>query len=264
MERIFEKNKYLFDICVKSVNKNNLLFLALYYGFKIQTLFRISISHIKKSIGSGYYRLFTGDTEVLKMDIGYIRVSSLDQNTHRQLEGIALGKTFTDTQSGKDTHRPALLACLEFLQSGDTLHVHSIDRLARNLQDLLRVLSELTSRGVTVRFHKEHLTFSGEATPFQKLHLQIVGAVAEFERDLIRERQREGIALAKMEGKYKGRKRVLTSEEIKDIRERVACSEKISVLAKEYGVTRQTIYRNLRHAELCEGKSLNLHQKETA
>lgn len=198
------------------------------------------------------------------MDIGYIRVSSLDQNTHRQLEGIALGKTFTDTQSGKDTHRPALLACMELLQNGDTLHVHSIDRLARNLQDLLRVLSELTLRGVTVKFHKEHLTFSGEATPFQKLHLQIVGAVAEFERDLIRERQREGIALAKIEGKYKGRKRVLTGDEIREIKKRVACSEKISVLAKEYGVTRQTIYRNLQDMELWSSNPLKIPRKETA
>lgn len=198
------------------------------------------------------------------MDIGYIRVSSLDQNTHRQLEGIVLEKTFTDTQSGKDTHRPALLACMALLQKGDTLHVHSIDRLARNLQDLLRVLSELTLRGVTVKFHKEHLTFSGEATPFQKLHLQIVGAVAEFERDLIRERQREGIALAKIEGKYKGRKRVLTGDEIREIKKRVACREKISVLAKEYGVTRQTIYRNLHDMELCSSNPLKIPRKETA
>ena len=81
-------------------------------------------------------------------------------------------------------------------------HVHSIDRLTRNLRDLLRLLEEMATRGVTVRFHKEKLTFTSDTSPFQKLHLQIIGAVAEFERAFIRERQREGIAIAKRKGKY--------------------------------------------------------------
>ena len=160
------------------------------------------------------------------MDIGYIRVSSYDQHTDRQLDGIHLEKIYTDMISGKDTNRPELQKCLTALQHGDTLHVHSIDRLTRNLQDLLLLLSEMAERGVTVRFHKEKLTFSSDSSPFQKLHLQIIGAVAEFERAFIRERQREGIAIAKAKGKYKGRKRALSAE--------------------EYGVSRQTIYRSLR------------------
>ena len=131
------------------------------------------------------------------MDIGYIRVSSYDQHTDRQLDGIHLEKIYTDMISGKDTNRPELQKCLTALQHGDTLHVHSIDRLTRNLQDLLLLLSEMAERGVTVRFHKEKLTFSSDSSPFQKLHLQIIGAVAEFERAFIRERQREGIAIAK-------------------------------------------------------------------
>ena len=113
--------------------------------------------------------------------IGYIRVSSTDQNTARQLDGFHLDKVFTDRCSGKDTSRPQLTACLDYLRDGDTLHVHSIDRLARNLQDLLRIIESLNQRDVSVSFHKEGLTFSAGKTedPFQKLQLQIIGAVAQ-------------------------------------------------------------------------------------
>ena len=150
--------------------------------------------------------------------------------------------------SGKDTNRPELQKCLTALQRGDTLHVHSIDRLTRNLQDLLLLLSEMAERGVTVRFHKEKLTFSSDSSPFQKLHLQIIGAVAEFERAFIRERQREGIAIAKAKGKYKGRKRALSAEQLEEISRRIA-RESVSRIAEEYGVSRQTIYRSLRQNE---------------
>ena len=135
------------------------------------------------------------------MDIGYIRVSGVDQNTVRQesaFDGLNLNKVFEDKASGKDVHRPALERCLEVLRDGDTLHVHSIDRLARNMQDLLSLLSDLTGRGVSVKFHKENLTFTPDKeNPFQRLQLQLIGSVAEFERAIIRERQREGIAIAK-------------------------------------------------------------------
>ena len=114
-----------------------------------------------------------------------------------------------DKTSGKDMDRPEFQACLRTLQAGDMLHVHSIDRLTRSLQDLLTILEDMANRNVTVKFYKENLIFSGESSPFQRLHLQIIGAVAEFERALIRERQREGIALAKQRGKYKGRKSAL-------------------------------------------------------
>jgi DNA invertase Pin-like site-specific DNA recombinase len=94
--------------------------------------------------------------------VGYIRVSTLDQNTIRQLEGVTLDKTFTDKASGKDTHRPALVAALEYVREGDVLVVHSLDRLARNLEDLLGLVRKLTERGVTVEFISERLTFSGD------------------------------------------------------------------------------------------------------
>ena len=180
------------------------------------------------------------------MNIGYVRVSSFEQHMDRQLGGIQLDKIYRDTISGKDTERPELKKCLACLKEGDVLHVHSIDRLTRNLRDLLRLLEEMATRGVTVRFHKEKLTFTSDTSPFQKLHLQIIGAVAEVERAFIRERQREGIAIAKTKGKYKGRKAMLSDEQVDEISWRVKNKERIARIAHEYGVSRQTIYRSLR------------------
>jgi DNA invertase Pin-like site-specific DNA recombinase len=182
-------------------------------------------------------------------DIGYRRVSTEDQTTARQLEGVALDRTFEDKLSGKDTKRPALKEALAYAREGDTLHVHSIDRLARNLQDLLAVLTDLTGRGVAVKFHKEGLTFTGEADPFQALQLQIIGAVAEFERSLIRERQREGIAAAKKAGKHLGRRAKLAPEQVAELRSRAAAGEEKKALAAAFGVSRQTVYALLAQAE---------------
>lgn len=178
-------------------------------------------------------------------NIGYIRVSTVDQNTERQLAGVPLDKTFTDTCSGKDSHRPQLEACLDYLREGDTLHVHSIDRLARNLQDLLHLIEELVSRGVSISFVKEGLTFTGQDDPFQRLQLQIIGAVAEFERSMIRERQREGIALAKAAGKYAGRKPTLSDEQVEQARQMIAEGQKKVDIAKALGVSRPTLYKAL-------------------
>jgi DNA invertase Pin-like site-specific DNA recombinase len=179
---------------------------------------------------------------------GYARVSSFDQNEERQLDGLELTKTFTDKCSGKDRNRPELQRALEHLREGDTLHVHSIDRLARNLVDLQQIVEELNSRGVAVVFHKENLTFSGETNPMQKLLFQVMGSFAEFERSMIRERQREGIEAAKRKGKYKGRKAALSPNQIEEIRGRHAQREKITDLAREYGVSRQTLYAALKSA----------------
>ncbi len=186
------------------------------------------------------------------MEIGYIRVSTYEQHMDRQLEGMQLDKIYRDVVSGKDTNRPELQNCLTNLREGDTLHVHSIDRLTRNLRDLLRLLEDMSTQGVSVRFHKEKLVFSNNASPFQTLHLQIIGAVAEFERAFIRERQREGIAIAKAKGKYKGRKATLSDDLLRDISQRVERNEQVTSLAREYGVSRQTIYRRLRARKLAE------------
>lgn len=174
--------------------------------------------------------------------VGYLRVSAVDQNTDRQLDGVELDKVFTDKASGKDTNRPELARAIDYAREGDTLIVHSMDRLARNLEDLRRVVRELTSKGVRVEFAKESLTFTGDDSPMNTLLLSMLGAVAEFERSMILERQREGIAIAKAAGKYKGRKASLSPAQSAELRQRVAAGESVTVLAAEYGVSRQTVY----------------------
>jgi DNA invertase Pin-like site-specific DNA recombinase len=136
--------------------------------------------------------------------IGYLRVSTLDQNPDRQLETVLVDRTFTDHASGKDVARPQLDALLRFAREGDTVVVHSMDRLARNLDDLRRIVRSLTDRGIRIAFVKEQLTFTGEDSPMATLLLSVMGAFAEFERALIRERQREGITLAKQRGCLSG------------------------------------------------------------
>ena len=181
--------------------------------------------------------------------VGYIRVSSYGQNTDRQLANIKLGEVFEEKASAKDAKRPVLQDCLRYLRKGDTLHVHSMDRLARNLFDLQQLVGELTDRGVSVQFHKESLTFTGEENPMATLLLQVMGAIAQFERALIRERQREGIAAAKANGKQVGAKPKLTGDQVEEIRQRVAEGEFKTDLAQEYGISRQTLYASLGASE---------------
>lgn len=177
--------------------------------------------------------------------LGYIRVSSYDQRTDRQLEGVKLDKVFTDKASGKDTKRPALSELLNYVRQGDTVIVHSMDRLARNLDDLRRIVKHLTEQNISIQFIKEQLTFTHEESPMSTLLLSVMGAFAEFERSLIKERQREGIAIAKKKGKYKGRKKALTEEQVKEIKQQVANGAVKSKLAKEYGISRETLYQYL-------------------
>lgn len=178
--------------------------------------------------------------------VGYIRVSSFDQNPDRQLEQVAVNKVFTDKASGKDTQRPELDALLSFVREGDTVVVHSMDRLARNLDDLRRLVQNLTQRGVRIEFVKESLTFTGDDSPMANLLLSVMGAFGEFERALIRERQREGIALAKQRGAYLGRKKALSPERGAELRQRAAAGEQKTRLAREFGISRETLYQYLR------------------
>jgi DNA invertase Pin-like site-specific DNA recombinase len=181
--------------------------------------------------------------------IGYIRVSTLDQTEARQLEGIVLAKTFTDKASGKDTKRPQLELLMSFVRTGDTVVVHSMDRLARNLDDLRRIVQTLTGKGVRIEFVKEQLSFTGEDSPMANLMLSVMGAFAEFERALIHERQREGIALAKQRGAYKGRKKSLGIPAIAQLRERLATGISKAQVAREFGVSRQTLYQYLNNKQ---------------
>ena len=181
--------------------------------------------------------------------IGYTRVSSLDQNPERQLEQTQVDRVFTDRASGKDVHRPQLGALLAFAREGDTVVVHSMDRLARNLDDLRQLVGSLTRRGIRVEFVKEGLTFTGEDAPMSNLLLSVMGAFAEFERALIRERQREGISLARKQGKYRGRKKALSAEQVRQLRQRVQAGEPKATLARELGISRETLYQYLERPE---------------
>ncbi len=180
--------------------------------------------------------------------IGYVRVSSFDQNPERQLENVPIDRIFTDKVSGKDTLRPQLEALFTFVRDGDTVVVHSMDRLARNLDDLRRIVKTLTGRGVRIEFVKESLTFTGDDSPMATLMLSVMGAFAEFERELIRERQHEGIVLAQQRGVYQGRKKMLSAGQVTQIRHRVSEGEAKAQIARELGISRETLYQYLRGA----------------
>ena len=186
--------------------------------------------------------------------IGYIRVSSADQNIARQqaeMEKLQLNKLYVEHASGKNTTlRPQLQLMLDYLRDDDELYVVSMDRLARNLEDLLRLVHELQDKGVTVHFLKENLTFSpGNSDPMSKMLLAVMGAVAEFERALIRERQREGIAQAKARGLYKGRK-PLAREKINEALRLIQSGEPKQSVAKQLGISRTSLYKYVNAAEI--------------
>jgi DNA invertase Pin-like site-specific DNA recombinase len=178
--------------------------------------------------------------------VGYVRVSTFDQNVDRQLEGVTLDRCFTDRVSGKDTNRPELTTLIAFVREGDTVVVHSMDRLARNLDDLRRIVQTLTAKRVRIEFVKESLAFTGEDSPMATLMLSVMGAFAEFERSLLRERQREGITLAKQRGAYRGRKKSLSSEQVAQMKHRIAAGEQKAHVAREMGISRETLYTYLR------------------
>ena len=185
--------------------------------------------------------------------VGYVRVSTVEQNTARQddeLKNLQLDEIFTDHASGKDVARPQLQLALKHLRKNDTLIVYSFDRLARNLDDLRKIVKDLTGRGVAVQFIKESLTFTGEDSPMSNLLLSVMGAFAEFERSLIRERIKEGIAIAKQKGVYKGRKPSLDAARVSELIARDAENghKKRSALARDFGISRETLYQYLRAA----------------
>ena len=181
--------------------------------------------------------------------IGYVRVSSADQNDARQLESFILDKTFTDKASGKDTNRPQLQAMFEFVREGDHIYVHSMDRLSRSLRDLQEVVELMTGKGISVTFTKENLTFEPPATgadahktAYSTLMLQLLGAVSQFERALIKERQREGIAIAKSKKLYKGRKPALDKAEVVKLHKMVAEGVSKVEIAETLGISRASVY----------------------
>lgn len=167
--------------------------------------------------------------------VGYVRVSSVEQNTGRQLEGIEVDRIFVDRASGKNTDRPKFQEMLNYVREGDRVIVHSMDRFARSLKDLVTEVDKLVKRGIAIQFVKENITFTAQSTPMDNLMLQLMGAFAQFEREIILERQKEGIKLASSQGKYKGR--------IQDIEGKLGAAQVIDVKELEqngrvvFGVT---------------------------
>ena len=185
--------------------------------------------------------------------IAYRRVSSLDQNTARQLEGRTFDAEYEDKASGKDTKRPQLEAMLKHIRPGDTVVVHSIDRLARSMADLLALVQTITGpkdqggKGAVLEFVKEGLRFTGDkSNPMDELMLNLLGAVAQFERSMIRERQAEGIAAAKERGVYKGSKPKLSEDQVKELLARVKTGEPKAGIARNFGISRETLYQYVR------------------
>lgn len=180
--------------------------------------------------------------------LGYRRVSTLEQNTDRQLDGFKLDLEFEDKVSGKSMERPKLQELMRTAYRGDIVIVHSMDRLARNLIDLKTIVTKLVESGAQVQFVTEKLTFSGKADPYSELMLNMMGSFAEFERQLIKSRQLEGIAIRKAAGLYKGvgRKRSITDDQIAEIKTRVAEGEKKTKIAKDMKISRESIYKLLK------------------
>ena len=181
--------------------------------------------------------------------VGYARVSTIDQNPDRQiekLESLKVEKLFVDKASGKNTSRPGFQAMMNYVREGDVLVICSMDRLARNLFDLLSITKELQEKGVAVRFLKENIDLSptGETSAISKLLLSMMGAVAEFERSLIKERQREGIALAKAKGIYRGRK-PLDQTKIQEAQKLITQGVPRAKVARDLKIGRTSLYRYL-------------------
>ncbi|MBS6120754.1 recombinase family protein [Cutibacterium avidum] len=184
--------------------------------------------------------------------VAYIRVSSVDQNLDRQrviCQGV--DRVFEEKASAGTRNRPVLEEMLNYLREGDTLKVHSMDRLSRSMRDLFNILDELNKKGVRVQFVKEGLSFSSweDASPMEKFMLTVLAAFSEMERSVIKERQREGIERAKKEGKYKGRKRVLTDEQAIYVAGQVKLGVPKARLAREFKTSATTINRELKRLE---------------
>lgn len=177
--------------------------------------------------------------------IGYIRVSTIDQNPERQLEGLDLDKRFIDYVSGKTVLRPQLIAMLDYIREDDTLYVHSMDRLSRSVKDLRNIIDNLTDKKIAIHFVKENLTFTGIQSPMNNLLLMLMGAIAEFEHALIKERILEGTRIAKLAGKYKGRKTLLTPDMIVAVTQQMQTRKSKSQIAKELGISRFSLYKYL-------------------
>lgn len=183
-------------------------------------------------------------------NIGYIRVSTVEQNEERQqkaLEDKLIDKMYIEKASGKDTNRPKLKEMLDYVREGDTIYIQDFSRLARNVKDLLSIVDQLQDKGVNLISLKENLDLN---TPQGKLQLTMLGAIYEFERAMIRERQAEGIAIAKAKGKYKGRKKITFPINWEEVYQKWKCREINGIKAREQlGLKRNTFYNLVKEYE---------------
>lgn len=189
--------------------------------------------------------------------VAYVRVSTELQNTERQFSGELdnFDRVFTEKASAKTTARPELDKLCQHVRSNDTVHVWSIDRLARNLVDLRKLVEDWLQQGVSVKFHKEQLHFDAHAPAAQKamqmMMLNMLGSFAEFELAIRAERQREGIAIASKAGKYKGRQKSIDRAKVQEL---LAGGMGASAIAKELGIGRKTVYRIKEEIEQAKDK----------
>jgi len=184
------------------------------------------------------------------MNIGYVRVSTVEQNEGRQIEALRqrnIDKWFTEKVSAKNTNRPELKTMIDFARAGDTIYIHSLDRLARSTKDLLNIVEELQHKGIHLVSNKENIDTS---TATGKLMLTMIGAIAEFERANLLERQKEGIAIAKKEGKFKGRKEISYPANWKEVYALWKSRElKGTEAMTQLGLKRNTFYKLVKEYE---------------
>lgn len=194
-----------------------------------------------------------------KMKVAYIRVSTIEQNTARQeeaMKGMGIEKTFIEKASAKDTNRPQLLSMIDFIREGDVVYVESFSRLARSTEDLLNIVKSIQEKGATIISLKEKFDLS---TPTGKLMLTMMGAISTFEREVMLERQREGIAIAKAEGKYKGRRKIeITPAFVEAYKKYMNRELTVTDAIKELGIKSRTTWYKL----VEEYKAQQEHQVE--
>ena len=178
------------------------------------------------------------------MIFNYLRVSTILQNTERQLVDVVCDRQYEDKLSGKDTNRPQFQLMMSNLRSGDVVNVHSLDRVGRNTKDILEIVQEIKDKGCLIHFHKENLKFDGTKSDlYSDLMLTILAGFSQFERNIILERQREGIAIAKAKGVYKGRRSKLTEEQLENMKMDFNSGIAKTEIAKKYDVTRAYVYQ---------------------
>lgn len=184
------------------------------------------------------------------MNFFYTRVSTIAQNDERQFDGFEIDPDclYQDKISGSKKSRPELDLLLRVIRKGDTVNIWSIDRAARNLQHLLEIIESINNKGATVHFHKEGLLFNGTDNAMHKMQLQILGAVAEFQRSMINEAAAEGRATAKAKGVKFGRPQALSERKQQEVLTEHRQGKSVAALAIDFDVSRHVIYRTIKNA----------------